>query len=112
MIEDKTNGYLDDVKASKQAQQIEGRHSLSQALAYLDGYAERNDRGKTRCLLFKDFAPLSFTFTMERRNQDGAYEYWFNGGLIYHGPHDKGGGGSFPTLSVALEPTHGWLVHT
>lgn len=34
------------------------------------------------------------------------YEYWFNGGLIYHGP------GAGETFSVTLNPVRGWSVHT
>lgn len=39
-------------------------------------------------------------------------DYWFNGGLIFHGPHDNGGDGGMPTLSVNLLPHHGWSIHT
>lgn len=108
MIEDRTNGYLDEVKASPQAKSIKGRLSLDKMLSYLDTYG----RGENKCILTRDFAPLSFSFVMQRKNEDGEYVYWFNGGLIFHGPHDNGGDGSWPTLSVTLEPTHGWLVHT
>ena len=37
---------------------------------------------------------------------------WFVGGLIFHGSHDNGGDGSFPTLAVSIEPTTGWQIHT
>ena len=36
----------------------------------------------------------------------------YNGGLIYHGPHDRGGDGSAPTFSVNLNPHDGWSIHT
>lgn len=87
------------------------RESLEQQLGYLDGYAEHGDRGRTRCRLYPDFAPYSFGFLMTVRSE-GVYRDWFNGGLIYHGPHDRGGDGGSPTFSVSLEPTHGWSVHT
>jgi len=40
------------------------------------------------------------------------YQEWFNGGLIFHGPHDNGGDGGAPTFSVNLMPSHGWNIHT
>jgi hypothetical protein len=50
---------------------------------------------------------------MHRRNKEtGSYDYWFNGGLIFHGAHDRGGDGGAPTYSVNLSPTDGWAVHT
>jgi len=52
--------------------------------------------------LFTDFAPHSFTF-----ESGGLY-----GGLIFHGSHDGGGDGGMPTLSVCLNPTDGWSIHT
>ena len=112
-IKDMTDGYLDEVKASPQAQAIEGSASLQKMLDYLASYADHDENGRTRCVLYRDFAPLSFAFTMEvRKSPEDEYEYWFNGGLIFHGPHDNGGDGGFPTLSVNLNPTDGWSVHT
>lgn len=110
MIVDNTNGYLEEVKASTPAQEIKGHMSLTEMLAYLDTYANHRD---TRCVLFKDFAPLSFAFTMEvRKSPEEEYRQWFNGGLIFHGDHDGGGDGGDPTLSVNLNPMEGWSVHT
>lgn len=57
--------------------------------------------------LFKDFAPHSFEFI---RLRDGERVY--NGGLIFHGPHDGGGNGGAPTFSVSLTPVDGWSIHT
>jgi len=37
---------------------------------------------------------------------------WFNGGLIFHGPHDGHGSGAAPALSCCLTPTDGWEIHT
>lgn len=110
MLVDRTDGYLDEVKASPQAQQITGRHSLATMLEYLDTYAEHR---QTRCLLFKDWAPLSFAFLMEVKDEEtGEYQRWFNGGLIFHGQHDNGGDGGAPTFSVNLNPVDGWTIHT
>ena len=104
--------YLEEVKAF--ADKIGLREQLDEKLKYLDEYAEHGDRGKTVCRLGKDFAPYSFAFTMLKRTstEGKEYEYFFNGGLLFHDPHDGGGSGSFPTLAVTLEPIHGWSVHT
>ena len=61
---------------------------LQDKLHYLDEYACRPsvdelDPARTRCVLYKDFAPLSFTFSMFKRGGDGEYKFWFNGGLIF-----------------------------
>jgi hypothetical protein len=112
MIKDMTDGYLDEVLASTPAQSIEGNSALDRYLEYLGSYADHDHDGATRCLLFKDFAPLSFFFRMEKRDKDGEYRPWFVGGLIFHGQHDNGGDGGAPTYSVNLSPCDGWSVHT
>lgn len=106
-----------------------GEHSLKKALDYLGSYADHENKGLTRCILLKDFAPYSFEFVMHRRVTDveaqrkiaargvkpenGVYwQYWFSGGVIFHGAHDGGGDGSAPTFAVSLTPTDGWSVHT
>jgi len=103
---------------------------LKRRLDYLDKYADHEGKGLTKCILRKDFAPHSFTFTMMRRvtnvekqrelasygakpDESGVFwEYWFNGGLIFHGSHDNGGDGGAPTFAVNLNPHHGWGIHT
>jgi len=57
--------------------------------------------------LFQDFAPHSFEFVRLRNG-----EHVYNGGLIFHGPHDGGGNGGAPTFSVSLTPQDGWSIHT
>lgn len=86
--------------------------SLQEGLNFLGTYACHEDKEKTRCDLYKDFAPASFYFVMFIKGKDGEYKRYFNGGLIFHGQHDGFGDGSFPTLSVCLNPTDGWSVHT
>lgn len=83
--------------------QLEGR------LAYLDRYAAPR---RTRCTLYPDFAPHSFAFTMEVETKDGEWRTWFEGGVVYHGPHDGHGSGVHPTLAVTLDATEGWSIHT
>jgi len=121
LIDKSPEGYLQSVKDF--AKQIGKEDDLDKKLDYLHNYAnqDRNhdvdeklpeEKHYTRCLLFKDFAPYSFEFMMERKNDDGEYVRWFNGGLIFHGNHDGFGSGSYPTLSVCLNPTDGWSIHT
>jgi len=112
MLVDMTDGYLETVKEF--AAKVGKAEDLQKNLDYLDGYASgrRSEGLETRCTLFKDWAPQSFAFLMEMRKDGGAWERWFNGGLIFHGPHDNGGDGGMPTLSVCLSPTDGWSIHT
>ena len=93
------------------------RKNLAQKLNYLHSYAchdgETLDLTRTKCVMGGDFAPLSFSFTIHRKNAKGEYEYWFNGGLLYHSDHDGFGNGGPPTFSVCIGQTEaGWSVHT
>lgn len=100
--------YLSKVTAF--ADKLGMRDKLDERLTYLGEYAGGVN---TRCTLYKDFAPASFEFVMERRaNADEPWKFWFNGGLIFHGPHDGFGDGSGPTFAVSLNPEHGWSIHT
>ncbi len=85
---------------------------LQEKLDYLDTYADHEQKGLTKCVLGYDFAPYSFSFLMMKKDSNGEYQHYFNGGLIFHGEHDGGGNGSSPTLSVCLNPTDDWAVHT
>ena len=53
-------------------------------------------------LLYSDHAPLSFYWTVNN----------WEGGLIYHGAHDRGGDGGAPTYSVNVNPVNGRAIHT
>jgi len=113
MLIDKTNGYLGIVKEF--AKKIGKEDNLQENLDYLNGYANDDSpecKHKTQCFLFKDFAPYSFEFVMQAKNKNGEFQRWFNGGLIFHGIHDGFGSGALPTLSVCLNPTDGWSIHT
>ena len=71
------------------------------------------DVNRTKCVLHRDRAPYSFEFDMFRRcATSGEFVPMFNGGLVFHGPHDAHGSGGAPTFAVTLEPTSGWSVHT
>jgi len=107
MLVDKTiDGYLEKVREF--ANKIKMREQLEKQLKYLGDIGVPDGR----CMLYNDFAPYSFYFEVERLCKDGSYQRWFNGGLIFHGPHDNGGDGGAPTLSVCLNPTNGWSIHT
>ena len=138
------------VEFAKETNQFD---KLQRELNYLDMYAigEGESKDKTRCDLYKDFAPQSFYFILYMKQEVRDWECqvckhrwalssaivetmrpcpkcksrfttgespkedyvkWFNGGLIYHGKHDNGGDGGFPTLSVNLTPQYGWSIHT
>lgn len=60
--------------------------------------------------VFNDFAPHSFEFV--RKDSEGRYIS--NGGIIFHGPHDGYGSGSFPSFSVSIDDSKEtrWQIHT
>jgi len=68
---------------------------------------------KVRVTLYHDFAPQSFGFDKAvLYNGEKEWKHQYNGGLIFHGPHDNGGDGGAPTYSVNLTPQDGWSIHT
>ncbi len=86
----------------------EAMDCLEERLKFLTDYGDDNE-----CVLDRDFAPFSFAFGMYRKNSDGSRKFWFNGGLIYHGPTQPGNG-SMPALSVSLcdHNRPRWEIHT
>jgi hypothetical protein len=82
---------------------------LKSRLNYLEHYGKSDT---TRVRLSPDGAPYSFYFVIERKNAAGEWERLFNGGLLFHGPHDGFGSGSGPTFACTLTPTIGWSIHT
>lgn len=103
--------YFDQVREA--AEKLGLAEQLQNKLDCLGSYACDEERGEdyTECWLYKDFAPLSFQFQM-RKKRGGEYVDWWFGGLVYHGPIDGYGSGSFPTLAVCVTPTNGWCVHS
>jgi hypothetical protein len=65
--------------------------------------------------LYKDFAPLSFSYRIEFRDKEekDVYIYFCNGGLIYEGP-DSPADGSFPSFTVSVGSNNkvGWFMHS
>jgi len=108
--------YLKDVQAK--ADELGLREDLEKSLEYLAEYAcDDENPDNTKCVLGKDFAPYSFSFTMYKKARckdvlDEPWKYWFNGGMILHGAHDGHGSGQAPTFSTCLTPTTGWSIHT
>jgi len=72
--------------------------------------------GQRHAMVYKDFAPHSFTFAIWDGDKSRV-NLVMNGGLVYDGPTAPGDG-SFPSLSVNLNriagtaPKHSWNVHT
>ncbi len=89
--------------------------SLWEKIAYLETLAYNSFASEGYVFLSKDFAPLSFSFSICHTgdtSQHGMY-----GGLIYSGPTDDNGevrlDGSGPAFTVSLgDPTIGWSIHT
>jgi len=101
--------YFDTVKAK--AVELGLEKKLQEKLDYLGGYACHETPEDTRCRLFQDRAPLSFEFVMEKRQPDGTYKRWFNGGMIFYGAGDQGFGA--PQFSVRIGNLDaGWSIHT
>ncbi len=109
--------HFDEVVAHAKAIGLyegEKNDSLKNRLDYLAHYAGKNNDGsdKTRVRLFKDFAPYSFGFVIESKDENDDWSTWFHGGLLFHGAHDGNGSGTSPTLAVTLTPSVGWVIHT
>ena len=105
--------YYEEVIAfAKNAGMYEGSDPdaqyLNKRLQYLNNYG--GSPTATRCRLFKDFAPYSFGFIIEKE-RDGEWHTWFNGGLIFFGHPSQGDGGG-PQFCVQLTPTVGWSINT
>lgn len=85
--------------------------SLMERLTYLATYASGEgciyEKGGTRCELRQDGQGWSFYFTMYRPDGAGGEAFWFNGGLVYHGPGIE----SFSVELVSESKPH-WSVHT
>lgn len=64
-IAEETKEYFSDVE--RWAKQSGRWEDLEKQLNYLATYACHEDATRTQCVLYKDFAPLSFEFVMKRR---------------------------------------------
>ena len=116
MLEISCPERLEEARAFARALSVED--NLQSRLDYLAAYACQGQDGRidpklTKCCLGADFAPHSFYFKMHRLQPDGTYKFWFDGGLIYHGPGQPGDG-SAPAFSVEVGGPDGphWSIHT
>jgi len=100
LIKDHTEGALEIAQEKAKEWQED---SLQECLTRLENHTVKG----RKVFLYKDFAPLSFYFEVI-----DADRQILNGGIIYHGSHDRGGDGGAPTFSVNLTPTQGWAIHT
>ena len=85
---------IDKLVQTKQFAQSRG------LLPQLEAALERIGRNAD-AILYNDFAKYSFSFTVAK---DG--KFWYNGGLIYHGPSQE------ETFTVTLNDGEGWQIHT
>ncbi len=90
--------------------------AFQERLQHLEKMASDNFASDGCVFLLKDFAPMSFTFSLGVLHNISS-RIGVNGGLIYSGPVDDGGDvrldGSAPAFTVQLgEPKVGWLIHT
>lgn len=130
MLDVRCQEYLEEVR--KKANELGMRELLEEKLTYLDTFGctvsvdgpptkatvwERAEhptcveRERSRCVLMKDHAPLSFYFELYSRGADGEYHFWFNGGMLWFSRGDTGVGS--PQFSVRLDNSQsGWEIHT
>lgn len=110
-LTDNSMGRLDEIFAFADKNGM--RAHLDEKLEYLTCWQYSNlpfyDGKKLETIVYGDFAPLSLTFG---RYINGKLNG--NGGFIFHGRHDNGGDGGFPTFSVSLENNTNphWSIHT
>ena len=112
MLEIQDESYFQGVR--KWAEENGKLGCLQDKLDYLGSFScPENDKTLTKCVLYKDFAPQSFGFTMFKKDREtGEYKRWFNGGMIYYGAGDTGVGA--PQLSVRIGDSSqsGWQINT
>ena len=112
VIAEQAQEFLDATKAF--AESVGEADAFQSKLDYLDTYACHGDALVTKTHLYKDFAPFSFGFSITKRQKDGTYSHWFEGGLIYRGPGQPGDG-SGPSFNVQVAPSekvHSWSINT
>ena len=113
VIEESAKMYFRSVLDKARDMNLEKEFNEQLLYLHLYGCGWENPE-QMQVLLSKDFAPMSFSVLWQRKQPDGTYRNMLNGGLIFHGPHDNGGDGGMPTLSVEINPNvkpH-WSVHT
>lgn len=110
--------YFDQVVAF--AERMGLKEKLDKQIEYLERWARgpgcTYEGYESVLYLYRDFAPHSFTFRLEVATLKEPPKTILCGGLIYQGPLEEGGrvvsDGSFPSLTVSLDNSVGWHVHT
>ena len=111
VIPEVTKEYFEEVRKEAEERRLLDKFNEAMMYAHLWG-SSWVEPELCRFVLYKDFAPLSFVFHIERRKEDGSYVKVLNGGLIYEGP-DSPANGQAPSFSVTIgEPRVGWFTHT
>jgi hypothetical protein len=105
MLDDKSNGGLDKIKAF--AEETGRSEQLQEKLDYLANYGAQ----ETRCVLFHDSSPQCLTFHMHQK-RDGEWEYWFSGGLIFYNAGDAGSAAPQFSTRISDIDKSGWSVNT
>lgn len=102
--------YLREVQTF--ARSIGRQRELGERLRFLGRLCDFDRSGKTKTVLRKDGAPMSFGFVVIRQNAAGMVMTLLDGALVYHDAHDSFGSGAYPALAVTLMPTRGWSIHS
>lgn len=120
-VNDEVRNYLSE--AVKYAWQIGKEDQLLQCLHRL-GHGHYNNGHEYICILYKDFAPLSFVFDYFQLkdilfDENGTIilkstaRSFSNGGLIYSGPLPNGGENTdASTFTVHINEHTGWSINT
>lgn len=113
MIEDKSEGKLEEVKEAARKMGPEAETSLNACLDRMGNYTV-GGKHETKCCIYADFAPHSLYFELVMAE---TKERVLNGGIIYSGPGLPSNGGA-PSFTVSLDDDaaggkrHMWSIHT
>ena len=111
IIPDSIKEYFNEVQSYAQEHGLLATFNQDMLKLHLYG-CSWDDPERCRVTPGKDFAPYSFSMSIEMRQEDGQYTPMFNGGVIFHGQHDGFGSGGAPSFSVSLNKSVGWQLHT
>ncbi len=112
-MKDFSNGQLDKIRdfAQRTNQEEQFNTVLNNLLRREKNENVGNGGKPSEIRLFPDSAPYSLYWEwVSLENQENP-RLIMNGGLIYHGQHDRGDGNS-PNFTVNITPTTGWKIHT
>ena len=104
--------FLDEVKAK--AKERGCLEALEKQLDYLGSYGCSEDPEYSQCVLMRDFAEMSFSFTMLCKSKDikGTYQYWFSGGMLFYPGKGKPSVPDQLSVSLSTSDEDHWEVHT